>query len=176
MLDDLQFRRLQPSDFPFIRSVVNDWWGGRNVAEMLPKLFFIHFQQTSFAAARDGNIIGFLVGFVSQTFNNEAYIHFVGVHPQYRKNGLGAALYERFFDAVQHLGCNVVRCITSPVNKGSIAFHHRMGFLIEPSGKIIDDIPVVENYDGSGGDRVLFYKMLGPTSSTIKTNKDYIGD
>ena len=131
------------------------------MADMLPKLFFVHFRQTSFVAERDGNIVGFLVGFVSQTFSNEAYIHFAGVHPEFRKKGLGCALYERFFDAAKKLGRSVVRCVTSPVNKGSVSFHLRMGFSIEPSPKNIESIPVAESYDGRGGDRVLFYKTLG---------------
>ena len=131
------------------------------MAYMLPKLFFIHFCPTSFVAEHAGNIVGFLVGFVSQTFSNEAYIHFVGVHPDFRKKGLGCALYERFFEAAQNLGRNVVRCVTSPVNKGSVSFHLRMGFFIERNQKYIESIQVAENYDGQGEDRVLFYKTLG---------------
>jgi len=33
-------------------------------------------------------------------------------------------------------------------------------YSIEPSKKEIEGVPVVENYDGKGGDRVLFYKPL----------------
>jgi len=157
----IHIRYLEPSDYPFIISVVNDWWDGRNMADMLPKLFFVHFRKTSFVAERDGNIVGFLVGFISQTFRNEAYIHFVGVHPEFQQKGLGRALYERFFEEIKKVGCSVVRCVTSPVNKGSISFHLRLGFSMEPSKKDIESIPVAENYDGRGGDRVLFYKTLG---------------
>ena len=160
-MKDIQIRHVEPSDYPSIISVVNDWWGGRNMADMLPKLFFVHFRQTSFVAERDGNIVGFLVGFVSQSFSNEAYIHFAGVHPEFRKKGLGGALYERFFDAAKKHGRNVVRCVTSPSNNGSVSFHIRLGFSMEPSQKDIAGIPVVENYDGRGGDRVLFFKTLG---------------
>ncbi|MFZ5502956.1 MAG: GNAT family N-acetyltransferase [Pseudomonadota bacterium] len=157
----MHIRHLEQSDYPFIISVVNEWWGGRNMADMLPKLFFVHFRQTSFVAERDGKIVGFLVGFVSQTFHNEAYIHFAGVHPEFRKKGLGCALYEQFFEVVKGLGCSVVRCITSPVNKESVSFHLRMSFSMEPSEKIAEGIPVSESYDGRGEDRVLFYKKLG---------------
>lgn len=160
-MNDIKVRQAEPSDYPFIASVVNEWWGGRNVADMLPRLFFVHFRQTSFVAIQGENIVGFLVGFVSQTFSNEAYIHFAGVHPAFRKKGIGHAIYKRFFEAVKKDGCTVVRCITSPVNKGSISFHQRLGFSITPSKKIIEGIPVAENYDGRGGDRVLFYKTLG---------------
>jgi len=42
------------------------------MAAMLPKLFFVHFRSTSFAAVEDGEIVGFLIGFVSQTFPDQA--------------------------------------------------------------------------------------------------------
>lgn len=160
-MEDIHIRHMEPSDYPYIIFVVNEWWGGRNMADMLPKLFFVHFRQTSFVAEQGGSIVGFLIGFVSQTFDNEAYIHFAGVHPGFRQKGLGRLLYERFFDAVKERGRNVVRCVTSPVNKGSVSFHLGMGFSMEPGNKDIGGIPVAENYDGRGGDRVRFYKMLG---------------
>jgi len=127
---------------------------------MLPKLFFVHFRQTSFVAEHGGDIIGFLIGFASQTFPDEAYIHFVGVHPEYRKKGLGQGLYDRFFEKARDLGRFKVRCITSPVNRGSITFHLQMGFSTEPSEKTVDGIYVVEDYDGKGEHRVLFSKTL----------------
>ncbi len=131
------------------------------MSDMLPKLFFVHFQNTSFVAEQDGEIVAFLVGFVSQTFPDEAYIHFVGVSPEFRKEGLARALYEKFFVTVQKMGCRAVRCVTSPVNKDSIAFHRSLGFSAKDSDKAIDGISVFEGYDGEGRDRVLFYKYLG---------------
>src|SRR3990167_1412288 len=103
-------RPLAPSDYLPIISVVNAWWGGRNMADMIPKLFFIHFQNTSFAVEHKGELIGFLIGFVSQTFRDEAYIHFVGVHPDFRKHHIGQNLYETFFQTIKTLGCVRVRC------------------------------------------------------------------
>ncbi len=80
-------RHVEPNDYPPIVAVVDKWWGGRPMANMLPKLFFVHFRNTSFIAEIDGKIVGFLIGFVSQTVRDEAYIHFVGVHPDFRKTG-----------------------------------------------------------------------------------------
>jgi ribosomal protein S18 acetylase RimI-like enzyme len=160
-MNELLIRHAEPSDYQPIIAVVDEWWGGRRMAGMLPKLFFVHFQPTSFVAEHKGESVGFVTGFVSQTFPGEAYIHFVGVHPAFRKDGLARALYERFFAAVQNFGCSTVRCVTSPVNKGSISFHRRMGFSVEDSEKVVDGTPVIEGYDGKGEDRVLFYKVLG---------------
>jgi ribosomal protein S18 acetylase RimI-like enzyme len=159
-MDDLVIRNVEPSDYQPVISELNDWWGGRNMSDMLPKLFFVHFCNTSFVAEREGKIAGFLIGFLSQTFPDQAYIHFAGVHPDYRRKGLADKLYRHFFEIVQKHGCRVVHCVTSPVNKVSIAFHLRMGFSIEPGDRLIEGISVAENYDGHGGDRVLFVKQL----------------
>ncbi|HEX2621271.1 MAG TPA: GNAT family N-acetyltransferase, partial [Phototrophicaceae bacterium] len=113
-MDQLTLRHATPDDYSPIIRVINDWWGGRQMADMLPKLFFVHFRDTSFIAENEtGERVGFLIGFQSQTDPDEAYIHFVGVHPDYRQHGLGRMLYERFFEAAQGRGCQRVRCLTS---------------------------------------------------------------
>ena len=116
------------------------------MAAMLPKLFFVHFRDTSFVAEEDGRLVGFLCGFRSQTHDDEAYIHFVGVDPAQRGSGLGGELYERFFAAVAP---RIMRAVTSPVNERSVAFHEALGFEVE---RVDDD------YDGRGEPRVLLKK------------------
>jgi ribosomal protein S18 acetylase RimI-like enzyme len=148
----VEIRHAQPSDYGRVIGRLNAWWGVRDMAPMLPKLFFVHFEGTSFVAEReDGQLAGFLVGFVSQTDPEEAYVHFVGVDPAERGSGLGRRLYERFFDTVREHGCSVVRCVTSPANEGSVAFHRAMGFEVDR---------VAGDYDGPGEDRVLLVKRL----------------
>ena len=72
---------------------------------MLPRLFFLHFEGTSFVAEdEDGELAGFVCGFLSQTDPEEAYIHFVGVSPEHRGGGVGRTLYERFFAEVRDAG------------------------------------------------------------------------
>jgi hypothetical protein len=55
------------------------------MSNMLPKLFFIHFNETSFIAEANSVAVGFLIGFLSQTHPEEVYIHFTGVHPDFKK-------------------------------------------------------------------------------------------
>ncbi|WP_282173763.1 GNAT family N-acetyltransferase [Cytobacillus firmus] len=113
-----------------------------------------------FVAEKDGEIFGFLIGFLSQTHPNEAYIHFVGVNPAVRKQSIGKQLYNKFFDMVKTNNRQIVRCVTSPVNKTSIAYHTRMGFNIEEGDKLIDGISITSDYDGPDQNRVLFVKQL----------------
>jgi len=148
----VEIRHAEPPDYGRVIQHVNAWWGGRDMAPMLPKLFFLHFEGTSFVAEReDGSIAGFLIGFLSQTTDDEAYVHFVGVAPDQRGSGLGRELYERFFATALEHGRTVVRCVTSTVNEDSIAFHKALGFEVDR---------VVEDYDGPGEDRVLLVKRL----------------
>jgi predicted GNAT superfamily acetyltransferase len=148
----ITIRPAKPSDYGRVIGRVNVWWGGRDMAPMLPKLFFIHFEGTSFVAEDDeGELLGFVCGFLSQTADDEAYIHFVGVIPEDRGDGLGRALYERFFQEASANGRSVVRCVTSPLNAGSLAFHQALGFEVER---------IAEDYDGPGEDRALLVKRL----------------
>ena len=121
------------------------------MAEMLPRLFFVHFRDTSFVAERDGELAGFLVGFLSPARREEAYVHFVGVSPAERGSGLGRELYERFFAVARADGRSRVSCVTSPANRGSLAFHVALGF--EPSEP-------QAGYDGPGEDRVVLTRPL----------------
>ncbi len=146
----VRIRHAESGDYGRVIAVVDDWWGGRTMAAMLPKLFFIHFRETSFVAEEEGELAGFLCGFRSQTFDDEAYIHFVGVNPAHRGAGIGRLLYERFFAAAQPR--SVVRAVTSPLNERSVAFHEALGFEVE---RVDDD------YDGAGEARVLLVKHLG---------------
>jgi predicted GNAT superfamily acetyltransferase len=162
MASAVRIRNLSTSDYGAIIGVIDEWWGGRPMAGMLPRVFFEHFADTSFAAERNGTLAGFLVGFCSQSRRGEAYIHFVGVHPGERGRGLGRRLYETFFGAAAARGCLTVRAITAPVNSGSVAFHRRMGFEIEPGETEHNGIPVTADYDGPGQDRFLFVRHLRP--------------
>jgi ribosomal protein S18 acetylase RimI-like enzyme len=148
----MTIRHASPADYGRVIQHVNAWWGDREMAPMLPKLFFLHFEGTSFVAERDdGTIAGFLCGFLSQTNSDEAYVHFVGVAPDQRGSGLGRELYERFIDVARAHGRSLVRCVTSTTNEASIAFHEALGFEVER---------VAKDYDGPGEDRVLFAKTI----------------
>ncbi len=118
----------EAADYDRIAPVVDEWWGGREMIDMLPRLFFVHFGDTAFVAEDGGELAGFLAGFLSQTRPDEAYIHFAGVSPDHRGRGVGRLLYERFFAVARERSRTVVRCVTSPVNERSIAFHRAMGF------------------------------------------------
>lgn len=89
-------RPLEESDYQVVIIVIDKWWGGRHMTDMLPKLFFRHFKNTSFAVEENGELVGFLIGFISQSYVDETYIHLVGIHPAHRKKGIGEWMYLTF--------------------------------------------------------------------------------
>lgn len=156
----MEIRNVKGSDYYMISPLINEWWGGRQMSNMLPKLFFDHFKNTSFIAEIDGSIVGFIIGFMSQSELDAAYIHFVGVHPAFREQKIGKRLYHEFFNVVKQRNRNVVHAVTSPVNKASIAYHTKLGFDIEKGDREMDGVSVFSDYDGPSQDRVLFMKRL----------------
>jgi len=151
MEHDILVRTAAAADYDQIIAVLDDWWG-RPVRQALPRLFLDHFHATSFVAERDGDLAGFLIGFMSPSMPDAAYIHFAGVHPHFRGNGLARVLYQRFFELAAADGRRVVSAVTAPRNTGSIAFHTAMGFTVtEP----------IPGYDGPSSGKVLFERCLG---------------
>ena len=120
---------------------VNAWWGGGT----WPRCCRGSSSSTSRGRATwwttDGQLAAFLIGFLSQTEPGESYVHFVGVAPEHRGEGLGRRLYERFFEDARAQQRTQVRCVTSPANDASVAFHKALGFEVER---------VARDYDGPG--------------------------
>ena len=76
----------------------------------------------------------------SQTYKDEAYVHFIGVNPKYRRRGIASTLYSYFFDVARANNRKVVKAITSPTNKKSIQFHQEIGFRIEAGDDEVEGI------------------------------------
>ena len=156
-------RHAEPADYDQIITSVDAWWGGRQMATMLPRLFFTYFRPWTYVAVHNEAIIGFLAAFRSQTDASQVYCHFIGVHPGWRGRGVGEALYQRLFAAAAAQGCHEVLAVTAPANRGSIAFHTRMGFTLMPGPCATGELSFTPAYDGPGEDRVRFRRLLdGP--------------
>jgi hypothetical protein len=80
---DIKLRTAAAADYDRIIAVLDDWWG-RPVRHSLPRVFLDHFYATSTVAESDGELAGFLIGFLSPSQPDAAYIHFVGVSPRLR--------------------------------------------------------------------------------------------
>ncbi|HEX5148303.1 MAG TPA: GNAT family N-acetyltransferase [Candidatus Limnocylindrales bacterium] len=159
MSGELRFRRPVEADHRFLVERVDDWWGGRKLHQLLPRLWLQHFTGTSWVV-EDAHeaIVGFLVGFVSPDHPEQAYIHMVATSPNHRRTGLGRALYERFVADVRSRGVRRVTAITWPGNRVSVGFHRAMGFRPDdgPGTQRLYGTPAYPDYDAGGDDRAVF--------------------
>ncbi len=161
VLPEVVLRRPIEADHPPIVAVVDDWWGGRKVHELLPRLWFQHFTGTSWIAeTTDGRLAGFLVGFLSPDDPTTGYVHMIGTNPNLRLAGLGRKLYQAFTDDVAALGATRITAVTWPGNRVSVGFHTAIGFRVldGPGTQNLYGTPAYAAYDGEGGDRVVFVR------------------
>ena len=158
----LVFRRPNPDDWERVMAVLPSWWDGRDLRDLLPKVFFEHFRSTSLLVEHEDELVAFLVGFFCGDHQDEAYVHFVGVAPEWRRVGLARDLYRRFFVLARANRRSVVRAVTAPVNTGSIAFHTALGFSLLPGDEEMDGVPVSLDPGPYGRHLVRFQLFLEP--------------
>ena len=160
---DLRFRRPTEADHRYFVDRVDDWWGGRRMRALLPRLWFQHFTQTSWVAeTAAGTLAGFVVGFMSPDHRDEAYVHMIGADPNLRRRGVGRALYARFAEDVGARGARRIHAVTWPGNRISVDFHRALGFVPDdgPGTQRLYGTPSYPNHDAEGEDRVHFVLEL----------------
>jgi GNAT superfamily N-acetyltransferase len=162
-LDSLAFRRPDETDYPKIVDVVDEWWGGRRMRALLPRLWFQHFTGTSWLLeAPNGRLAGFIVAFISQDHPSTGYVHMVATDPNWRRAGIGRRLYERVFEDLRGRGVQRLTAITWPGDRTSVAFHTALGFRIDdgPGTQRLYGTPAYPDYDGYGEERVVFTREI----------------
>lgn len=163
MTHPIRFRRPTPTDHRFLVGVVDEWWGGRRLHQLLPRLWLEHFAGTSWVIEDDqARILAFLVGFVSPDHPDQAYVHMVATSPNHRRSGLGRALYERFFEDVRARGVRRVTALSWPGSRVSVGFHRALGFQIDdgPGTQRLYGTPAYPDHDAEGEDRVVFSREI----------------
>jgi len=170
-LGALIFRRPTPDDHARVVDVFDEWWDGRGMRRLLPRLWFEHFRGTSWIVERaDGHLTGFVVAFVSQDDPTTGYVHMIAAEPGHRRRGLGRSLYERAFADLAERGARRVVAVTWPGNRISIAFHRALGFRLDdgPGTQRLYGTPAYPDHDGPDEDRVVFSRDLAPSATTVR--------
>ena len=157
--DGLIWRSATATDAGPIAAAIETWWA-RHLRHFVHPLFLEHFGDTCLVVEDEGKLVAFLVGMLSQRYAEEAYVHFLGVHPGYRRLGLGRELYERFAVLVLQRGRTVIVAETGVFNAPSIDFHRRLGFTLEGGDELVNGIPVTRDFHGTGEDVVRFSLRL----------------
>ena len=149
----MQTRKITKGDFDHIVEVIDRWWGGP-MANFAHPIFFYELGDNALIV-EEGELVGFLLGFIVFATPKTGYVHLVGIHPDFRRKGVGRLLYETFTERCRSLGCERMKAITTPGNAGSIRFHDALGW----------DSSEIEDYAGRDRRRIVFTKDLGAPSN-----------
>lgn len=91
-------------------------------------LFSEFFANTSFVVYSNNKLVGFILGLINQTDQNQGYVYSIGVAVDYRGQGIGKLLVETFQERVKSLGVDTVYLTTTSENQRALAFYEYMGF------------------------------------------------
>jgi GNAT superfamily N-acetyltransferase len=150
----LSWRSAEPSDSEAVIAAIDAWWPGLHMVHAVCPQLFQHFGDTCVLVEDGDQLIGFLVGLMSQRMPQSGYIHYAGVHRDRRGAGLGRQLYERFAQITRERGRSELFAETGAWNTKSIAFHTTLGFSLTPGDVLVDGIPVHRDTTGHGFDYV----------------------
>ena len=161
-MTDFRIRNVIEEDFMKISQFGEKCSPMINEREAIYHIFTKFFKNTSLVLEDNKNIKGFLIGFISQENNENAYIHLLCIEKDLRKQNIAAKLVKEFIYIVCSLKCKKVFLVCKPSNKTAINFYHKMGFLSLHSDVtvIIDDINVFKDYDGPAEDKIVFCRSV----------------
>jgi ribosomal protein S18 acetylase RimI-like enzyme len=145
----MQIRGISKADFDYVVQVLDRWWGGPS-GERAHPVFFYELGKDGLIAEADGQVVGFLLGFVAPTTPPTGYVHLVGIHPDFRRRGVGQQLYAEFTERCRTAGARRLKAITTVGNEGSVEFHRALGF----------DVREDQDYAGPDRARIVFTKEL----------------
>jgi ribosomal protein S18 acetylase RimI-like enzyme len=156
----MDVRSITKGDFDRVVEVIDHWWGGP-ISTFAHPIFFYELGGAGLVVEEGAQMIGFLLGFVvsgastgmrgrGDGESRSGYVHLVGIHPDFRRRGVGRLLYDRFTQDCRAAQCVSMKAITTPGYEGSIRFHVALGW----------DVQEVEDYAGPGRRRIVFTKRL----------------
>jgi len=135
-----------------------------NYAEHFYKIMLRYFCNSCFVADYNGNIVGFVLGFVSQVHDKTYFLWQIGIDESIRERGIGKMLLEKVEEEVRKLGCNRIELTIDPKNIPSKRLFEKMGYLNISSkeGRLIDVMGniAVKDYYKPGRHFMVYEKKL----------------
>lgn len=162
-LTGVEFVRPTEADYDTLITVVDEWWAGRPVRRLLPRLWLRHFAGWSWLARLDGDrLVGFAIGLPSPGLPDTVALHLLGVDPNHRRRGIGRGLAARLADDATAAGANRIETVIATGDPVAVAFLRAVGYAVVagPGRRPIHGVPAHADYDGPGEDRILLVRDL----------------
>ena len=160
----ITLRHPTEADQPRLAGVVDHWFAGRRIGQLMSRSWFQHFGQTSWITDGDrGRPEGLLIGYLSPDRPSEAVIHLVGVDPNGRRRGVGGALVDAFVTDAHRRGATTITAVAWPDDPVAIAFFRSLGFEPDsgPGTQRLYGVSAYPDYEGPGEDRAVLRREIG---------------
>jgi ribosomal protein S18 acetylase RimI-like enzyme len=144
----VEIRVLGPADAELVAQTADDVFDHSPRPDLTAE--FLADARHHLAAAIDaGQVVGIVsaVHYVHPDKPTELWINEVGVAPEYRRRGVGAALIERMLAHARELGCELAWVLTDDSNAAALRLYSASG------GVRAKDLAVMFEFDLSGDAR-----------------------
>lgn len=164
--------KIKGKEFIEVQKIAGEIEGIVQHPEHVYKIMADHFADTFFVARDDSpknEIVGFMLGFISQTIHNHLFIWQIAVSEKVQGKGIGSKLLQFTIDNCKKTdACSAVVATVETTNKASQNLFESFDFKITskkfaaPYQEIIkqDGKEAVENYYNSGTDQIFYLLEL----------------
>lgn len=157
-------RKANEKEFLKVHKFVSHCKPLEDYPEHLYKIILRYFGETCFVAEENNNLIGFVMGFTSQFYENTYFLWQIGVKLSMRGKGMGKMLLQEVEREVKKLRCERIELTIDPENRPSLKLFEKMGYknissnegeIVKVNGKI-----AVKDYYCPGRHFILYEKKL----------------
>lgn len=121
---DFEVLKASGEDAPAIAELeallFSDAWSEKSVEQTVGSMFSL-----ALVAKKEGEPCAYLL---ASLLPPEGELYRIGVHPAYRRRGIGLLLMEAFFAEAEKLGCETLFLEVRAKNEPAIGLYRRMGF------------------------------------------------
>ncbi len=161
----MRIRKATQEDFLSVHQFTAGCPPMENYPEHVYKIILRYFGDYCFIAENEGQIIGFAMGIVPQSFPGTFFLWEVGVAPSYQGQGIGGKLVREVETELRKKGFNRIELTIDPVNIPSQKLFEKMGFhnISERVGKTVEveGKLAVQDYYKPGRHFMVYEKRIG---------------
>lgn len=136
----MRIRKVVQDDFLKVHQFTAGCPPMENYPEHVYKIILRYFGDYCFIAEENGQIIGFAMGIVPQSFPGTYFLWQIGVTPSHQGQSIGGKLVREVENELKKLGFKRIEVTIDPVNLPSQKLFKKMGFqnISEKVGKTIE--------------------------------------
>jgi len=165
----MRIRKATQEDFLSVHQFTAGCPPLENYPEHVYKIILRYFGDYCFIAEDKGQIMGFAMGIVPQSFPGTYFLWQVGVAPSYQGQGIGEKLVREVENELEKLGFIRIEVTIDPVNLPSQKLFEKLGFqnISKKMGKTIEveGKSAVRDYYKPGRHFMVYEKRIGAEMS-----------